>query len=379
MGGPRTTTAAAALSLAVAWSALGADAGATSGTEAPGRSGESAVWFDYLSNVLYERDSLTVCVGARVGAWHDFRRASLVLKLTGRDGKAVKEMQKDVDGHPPGGGKVGCEADFGPVAWKRLTVQLIGDGTTVARAEAICFGEDEPFPKVRRSGERLVDAEGRIAVFRLRRRTRKEDRSWILLRRATGAFSEGDAPVRVTIYGERLGEHDGKGKALAALVSELGTKAVDLTSPRDTESAVPVLRTLAEVGSRAAEARRGAAVLVLPAGDVDHGVRIEEYRRAVGLATLRLKLAGCAPVVLVGPVNFSAPRKQLDRYVVAVSEVAWGHRAGFVDPRPALRDDHFVIDPKRPRVFAAAPNTEGLRRLAAMIFEELKRVRPDTD
>jgi len=355
----------------------------------PGAAKGPAVWFDYLPNVLYERDTLTVCLGARAAAGRDLRGLSLRARLLDRDGGVITDRKWKLFGDDAGTGEperpgrppsrrslteAQRQVDFGRVEWKRLVVDLTEKGRAIASASAVCHAEGEPFPKVTPSGERLVDPAGRIAVFRLRRRTRKEDRSWLLVRKMSGALKEGEAPARTALFGERLPVAKGEAGAFSELISGMGTKVEDLTGAPDADATVPILGLLASVGSRAAGSRSRAGVLFLPSRDVDRGTPLGEYRRAVDLAILRVKMAGCAPVVVAGPVNVSAPRKQLDKYVDEAKAAAWGHKVGFIDTRPVLLDRYFALDPKRPKVLGPAPNLDGRKALARLVFDELKKM-----
>jgi len=348
-----------------------------------------AVWFDYLPNVLYERDTLTVCLGARAAAGRDLRGLSLRARLLDGDGGVIRDEKWKLFGddvetpgaerpqRPPSRRSLAeaqRQIDFGRIEWKRLVVDLTEKGRAIASASAVCNAERDPFPKVAPSGERLVDGAGRIAVFRLRRRTRKEDRSWLLVRRMSGALKEGEAPARTALFGERLPVAKGEAGAFSELISGMGTKVEDLTGAPDADATVPILGLLASVGSKAAGARSRAGVLFLPSRDVDRGTPLGEYRRAVDLAILRVKTAGCAPVAVVGPVNVSAPRKQLDKYVDEARAAAWGHKVGFVDTRPVLLERYFALDPKRPKVLGPAPNLDGRKALARLVFDELKKM-----
>ena len=355
----------------------------------------SAVWFDYLPNVLYDRDSLTATIGVRRPpavirsglALRVILRAAddaTICEKSWRIGGASEVTSAAETGAPsrPKRAELHREFDFGALRWKRLVVTLTEKGRVLASTEAVCYGEGEPFPKVVASGERLRDESGRIAVFALRRRTRNEDRSWLLIRRMTGSLSEREVPATVALFGWRpasgkteAGELGG-GKSLAELISAAGTRAKDATARPDPKAAVPVLDLVASVGRKALSVNSRAGVLLLPPGDVDCGTRIGEYRRAVGLALLRIKAAGHSPVVVVGPVNVSAPRRQLAKYVAAASEAAWGHRAGFVDPSPLLVERNFVLDAGNPRALGPDPNADGRRRLAELIVAALRKARP---
>jgi hypothetical protein len=367
------TAGLAGLAVAFALAAPCEEASAGGGHEGAGAAGATFVAFDYIPNALYARDSLDVCVRAKLSPAD--ARPGVTLKLTAADsdGKALKSFEWPLEPAelPPGG--LRREASIGAVEWAAISVEVLRAGVCLARAEAVCVGEKGTIPKLAVSGEHLTDERGRIVVLRLERRTRSEDRSWVLLKRMSGTFAEGEAPASVAAFGSTLAE---TGSPLARALSAHGTRVTDLMSPPRELPAAPVLQSVAAVLQEAPRAQAGAAVLVLPPGDADCGTGSEEYRRLVEFMLVRLRAAGCDPVVLVGPVNFAAPPKRLAKYVETASQVAWANRAGFVDPTPALVEENFRIDPARAGACGRYPNEKGAEKLAGMILDELRKVAP---
>ncbi len=346
-------------------------------TSARGREGarRSLLAVDYIPNIQYARDALTLVLTARLPG--NAKGASVSVRLTGKGGRTLKDVTWQLDnGSRDERGALRREFDFGTVRWSGLTAELSGGNVEPARVEIACFDEDGPFPAVRPRGARLVDGKGRVAIFRLERRNRAEDRRWILLRKIADGISEGEAPSSVVIFGHPLAGGKDASEGIGHSLAAAGLKSTDKTARPGETDPVPVLSTLAAVGTGAAASKAKAAVLVLPPEDVDQGTRIEEYRRAVGLMLVRMRAAGFSPIVVMGPANFSAPTGQLAKYTKAAKEAAWGHRAGFVDPAPALDGRFFRLSPDRAGVYGTYPNEEGRKKLAKLIMGELRRVKP---
>jgi hypothetical protein len=329
---------------------------------------------EYLPGIVYEDESITVCVRVEAGGEEPtaFRLTTWLLD------EETYILDKGVaDGTAAPGAPWRYHGSLSPGEWTPATlwVELSPPGGDVVASLMVrVLSGRETLPALRVEGMRLVDGEGHRVIARIEHRVYEPEQRWPLVRWLQQQLvGEGWAFRRALVLGDDLGApSDGYLSALAA-ASEVETAVVPVSSSPDA-AGPPILRAVAALTSAQLDAEPEVAVLCLGNCDSDFGTDVIEFGRALELILQQLEARGCSQVILVAPVGPSTHRKRLARYARAARQVAYTYRARFLDVADDLADEHWAAGSDG-QVLLRLPNPDGQAALAEAIATYLSKLR----
>lgn len=353
----------------------------TKGTNA---AGSLNLVIDYLPAVLYRRESkrepgdpLTlVCRVENASA--KTRTIAVRAEPKGDAGVPAGERSEEV----PAGGYLRFEHTFRAGDYNSIVLTAAADGAVQIRREILMVDPDDAVPAgLRAVGGWLALEKDRFAVLRIKKKTYKKNETWQLARFIYNAVKSKEIPDRVLLYGHPLSEaaEDAAGatgimaEPIARAARKLSVKfdAYPLRIGRH-EYTYPVLKLLANLDAALdGGAKAGGAVLLLGPDDPQLATPRRLYRMAVEAILDRLESAGVSRTLVVGPVTWGVPPKQLASYVASARMAARTRRARFLDLSGVLERRHWQEE-NDAGVLGRYPSAEGLNAAAKAIVKELQ-------
>ncbi|MCX7806431.1 MAG: hypothetical protein N3A38_14785 [Planctomycetota bacterium] len=347
---------------------------------------------DYLPNILYTGDDLTVCLRAENASG---RKAPLSIALEFQEAGGKRRRPHMEEGECPLGGflhyrrthEIGGAVSFSytlkvegrEVA--RHTVRIVRpEDAFPVRARSYSFDAegaavaDSPDPRDQlthaRAGGIWDEVTGERLLFLIAPRLRKEDRRWAPLRWMFGEAGTSRPPGRPAVFvPEVRSAGPAGGASLAALLkSKAGVVEIVELPPPSPLGAEPVLETACRVcawmESKGKNEQPDRVVALLPIEDAEWATGPREYRLALELLLSRLETMGAPGVALAPPVSASVPRKRLDVYRTQIRETVTIYGQSFADTEKLLADEYWRAAEGVDAVLGEKMNSKGIERLA---------------
>lgn len=315
--------------------------GAAFGAAAPNDALSVAMRIDYLPNLIYDGERLTLC-GAVVNPTPVAVQAVVSCSLVG-DGKPPAKPPEDIKVVAPAGKEGGFERDWVVAELDRvalLSVTLHVGDKRVAQAEFAVIPASLRLPELKLGDDCLLDGDGRRAVLVVRRQVRERESKWLVVKVIERAFTGGKvSPVSALFIGDLLAK-DVETSYLSALrASPVMSRFsfLGIAHPLDSERAGrAVLMTLCSFSKSALAREYDMAVLFLGSEEPRFGTDADEFRKAVDLICGLLRARGCRHIAIAEPVAPAELEQRVERYREAVRSVAHAAAARTFNPQPAV-------------------------------------------
>ncbi len=299
-----------------------------------------AVRVDYLPNLIYDGERLTLC-GAVANPTPGAVQAVVSCSLV-RDGKPPAKPV-DIDVAAPAGKEAGFETGWVVEGLERtavLAVTLRVGDRRVGQAEFAVVPASLHLPELTLGDDCLLDSDGRRAVLVVRRQIRERESKWLVVKLIERAVTGGKVrPASALFVGDLLAK-DVDTSYVSLLRSNPSMSRfsfLGIAHPLDSERAGrAILRTLCSFSRSALTREYDMAVLFVGSEEARFGTDVDEFRKAVDLMCGLLRERGCRYIAIAEPVAPAALEPRVERYGEAVRSVAHAAAARTFNPQPAV-------------------------------------------
>ncbi len=299
-----------------------------------------ALRIDYLPNLIYDGERLTLC-GAVINSTPATVQAVVSCLLVG-DGKPSSKPV-DIEVVVPAGKEAGFEAGWVVAGLDRAEVLSVSLGVSdrpIVQTDFVVIPASLQLPELKLGDDCLLDGDGRRAVLVVRRQIRERESKWLVVKLIERAITGGKVqPASALFVGDLLAK-DVETSYLSFLrASPVMSRFsfLGVAHPLDSERAGrAILRTLCSFSRSALTREYDMAVLFLGSEEARFGTDADEFRKAMDLMCGLLRARGCRHIAIAEPVAPTELGRRAERYREAVRSVAYAAAARTFDPQPAL-------------------------------------------
>ena len=315
--------------------------GAGLGAAKPTVTGSIAMRINYLPDLVYDGERLTLCASVLNRTREAVRGRVSCSFVAG--GRAVgNTINRDVAAPP------GRDAFF-RAGWRvsdlkdtaTLTVLLTVDKEEIGRQTVAVHPASLQLPELRLGDDFLVDdSNGDRVVLVVRRQVRARQSRWPVVRLVERAFSGSKVKAASALFVGDLLARDEAGSYVSLLKSNEDLSRfsfVAVKHPRRSERAGrAILQTLCEFSKSALKRRYDLVLIFAGSEEAMFGTDVAEFRRAVDLMCGVAKSRGARYVAFVAPVAPPKLAGRTERYRRAIRSVAHTAEVDVFDPQPAV-------------------------------------------
>jgi len=299
-----------------------------------------ALRIDYLPNLIYDGERLTLCASLLNRTMETVRGRASCSFVAGR-GAAGNTIRRDVSAPP------GRDGSF-RVSWRvsglketaALTVVLAVGGEEVGRQTVAVHPASLGLPELTLGDDFMMDGKGDRVVLVVRRQVRARQSRWPVVRLVERAFSGGKVKAASALFVGDLLAGDEARSYVSLLKSNKALSRfsfIAVEHRRASERAArAILRTLCEFSRSALKRRHDLVLFFVGSEEATFGTDVEEFRRAIDLMCGLVKSRGARYVAFVAPVAPARLTGRTERYRRAIRSVAHTAEADVFDPQPAV-------------------------------------------
>jgi len=299
-----------------------------------------AMRVDFLPNLIYDGDPLTLCVSlvnrtaAAVGG-----EVRCVLAVGRRT--LAEPATRVLEARP--GGEDRFETMWRLVQLKEtatLTITLTVAGETIASEKVAIYPASLRMPALTLGDGFLTDEHGHRVVLVVRRQVREPESRWALLRYLHRRLSGGRTRAASALFlGDQLTE-----TLAESYVTKLRSRGamerftwLPVAHPTEADQAGgAIYRTLAAFSQSALSRPYDLAVLFVGSEEARFGTDAQEFRRAIDLMSGLLKKRGTQRVVFVAPIAPAPLAERIRLYDRHLRSVAHAANARVFSPQAAV-------------------------------------------
>ncbi len=357
---------------------------------------------DYVPPLIYQQGEALTFVGRIENTSGEARTVGIVYLTYEAAGKRPVRLERSLQ--VPAQEQRRIEHTFASGTWRRAEVGISSgdDVAQVVRIQAVNPRDKLP------AGLRAVGMTLRVgedyAVLRVPKRT-GEVHHWKLPRAIYRQFTRGDLPDSILVLGHPLAAATAETERRQPVSRRAAEKAPDVSGPgpslgigggplrqaardeavkfqikpvalENDETTYPVLKLLPALAAQIsawgkAKDAPDAAVVLLGPDDPRLATPRRLYQMAVEALLDRLRRQRIGRVLIVGPMTYGVPAKQLKTYIESARRATHTRKARFLDLSTVLGPKHWHVAGGK-GVLGRYPNAAGLAVAAVSILKELR-------